>query len=98
MFQAIYITGDYLVTLTDKDDNQIFGLEPIFEFATVTDNAFVRNIDTLAIAIASNDIADGDTLNKRKGDRQGRGRRLERCSSVQRGDRWDILCAVHWYC
>lgn len=62
LFQAIYITGDYLVTLTDKDDLQIFGLEPIFEFATVTDNAFVRNIDTLAAAIASNDITDGDTL------------------------------------
>ncbi|HHZ68971.1 MAG TPA: hypothetical protein EYN54_01505 [Methylococcaceae bacterium] len=75
LFQAIYITGDYLVTLTDKDDNQIFGLEPIFEFATVTDNAFVRNIDTLSIAIASNDIADGDTLKikERETDKGGGG-------------------------
>lgn len=34
VFPAIYIKGDYLVTLKDKDDVQEFGLAPVSEFVT----------------------------------------------------------------
>jgi len=62
VFPSIYITGDYLVTLKDKNNSQIFGLAPINEFAAVTDAAFVKNFATLAAAIADTGLVDGDTF------------------------------------
>ena len=63
VFGNIFITGDYKNTLKDKNDVQIFGGVVIQEFAKITDNAFVKNVDTLTIAIADKNIQDGDTLN-----------------------------------
>ncbi|MCH8048916.1 hypothetical protein IIC44_02360, partial [Patescibacteria group bacterium] len=63
VFQDIYITGDYKITLKDKNNVQIgTGLLPINEFAVVTDAAFVKNFDTLDDAIADTGLVDGDTF------------------------------------
>jgi hypothetical protein len=62
VFPDIYITGDYKITLKDKNDVQIgTGLLPINEFAAVTDAAFVKNFATLADAIEDTGLVDGDT-------------------------------------
>ena len=57
VFPDIYITGDYKITLKDKNGSQIFGLADINEFATISDSAFVKNFDTLALAIADKGLS-----------------------------------------
>lgn len=60
VFPDIYITGDYKITLKDKNGSQIFGLADINEFAVVADNVFVKKFDTLALAVADKGLVDGD--------------------------------------
>ena len=62
VFPAIYIQGDYLVTLKNKNDVQKFGLAPVSEFSTVTDGVFSKNFDTLSLAVADASLVDGDLL------------------------------------
>ena len=64
VFPDIYITGNYLVTLKDKNDVQIglFGLLPINEFAAVTDNTFTKNFLTLIGGPASTSAVESTTL------------------------------------
>lgn len=64
VFDDIYITGDYLVTLTDKSDVQIpdFGLLPVNEFLSVTDDLFVRKFDTVANMVAAKDLKENDIV------------------------------------
>jgi hypothetical protein len=62
VFDDIYITGDYLVTLKDKNNNQIFGLLPINEFVAVTDTLFDKNHSTVLEAQADKNLTIGDVL------------------------------------
>jgi hypothetical protein len=62
VFPDIYITGDYKITLKDKNGSQKFGLADINEFAAVTDGIFIKNFTTLAVAIADKGLVDGDTF------------------------------------
>ena len=64
VFPEIYITGDYKVTLKDKNDVQIFGLIPVNEFAAVTDGVFIKNFATLAAAQADANIVAGKDVAK----------------------------------
>lgn len=86
IFPNIYITGDYLVTLKDKNLTQIFGLAPVSEFATISDSAFVKSFDTLALAAADSSLVfdvpsgKGDTLNLK-----------ERASGTGGGGVWDVV-------
>jgi hypothetical protein len=83
VFPDIYITGDYKITLKDKNNVQIgTGLLPINEFAAVTDSAFVKNFDTLAEAIADAGLVDGDTVNLK-----------ERSTGNGGGAIWDVFPA-----
>ena len=70
VFSAIYITGDYLVTLKDKNDSQIFGLAPVEEFSVgdfetnlINDLSQAYIFDTVALFKASLiEFPDGKTI------------------------------------
>lgn len=58
----IYITGDYLVTLKDKNDGQIFGLLPVNEFVAATDGLFDKHFATVAGLKVDKGLVEGDTV------------------------------------
>jgi len=62
VFPAIYIAGDYLVTLKDKNDTQIFGLEPVEELMSFTDNVSIIPFTVLNDAVISTSIVDGNFI------------------------------------
>ncbi len=53
VFPAIYIKADYLVTLKDKNDSQIYGLAPIEENSGASDLTLSYIFDTVALFKAS---------------------------------------------
>jgi len=64
VFPDIFIVGTYKVTLTDKDDVQTgFGeADPVDEFAKTSGSVFVKNFDTLALALLDIELVDGDAI------------------------------------
>ncbi len=63
VFGNIFITGEYKNTLKDKNDVQIFGGVVIKEFVELSNNAFVKNFDTLALLLADTGIVVNDAAN-----------------------------------
>ena len=82
VFGDIWIDGTYKVVLKDKNDVQKWEADPIVQSLSVGDSSFVKNVDTLASAIASTTLANGDILNIR-----------ERISTFGGGAVWDVVLA-----
>jgi len=68
VFPAIYLSGDYDWVLTDKNGVQK-NTGSVSEFATTANSAFIKNFETLALAVASTSLQDGDVIVT--GDRDG---------------------------
>lgn len=63
VFPAIYIKADYLVTLKDKNNSQIFGLAPIEENSGASDLTLTYTFDTVAEFKSSMiEFPDGKTI------------------------------------
>ena len=60
-FPDIYIIGSYDWILTDKNDVQI-RTGSVSEYQTTDGSDFVKNFDTLALAIAESTLVDGDLV------------------------------------
>ncbi len=88
VFGDIFITGAYKVTLQDKNGSQIFGLATVNEFATVEDNAFVKNFLTVeggsaeTSAVENLTLQEGDSVNA-----------AERTDGNGGGAMWDVVLA-----
>jgi len=80
VFGDIYIVGSYKIDLQNKNGSQISGGAIIKETATVEDNAFVKNLDTLALAVSEETLQDGDSLNLK-----------ERTTGNGGGAMWDVV-------
>ena len=80
VFPDIYITGDYWVTLKDKNNEQIYGGVPINEFAKSVSAGTVKNFPTLDVAALDTDLVENDTANLK-----------EHTSGKGGGALWDVV-------
>ena len=90
VFGNIFITGQYKVTLQDKNGSQIFGLATVDEFATIQDNAFVKNFLTVEGGPAATSVVENTSLNPAGGEALNI---AERTDGNGGGGIWDTVLA-----
>jgi len=83
VFPDIFFSGTFKVILKDKDDVQKWEGDPVTSFVLTSESAFVKNFDTLALAIEDEGLTaenGGDTVKIK-----------ERTTGNDGGSNWEVV-------
>jgi len=90
VFPNIFISGKYKVVLKNKNGTQIWEADPIEEFVTIQDNAFIKNFLTVEGGAAETSAVENISLNPAGGEALNI---KERTDGNGGGALWDTVIA-----